>query len=444
MITMYRHSSYSICVVLILLTLATTAYAVHNPEPVLLNTYGSELLFIVENKLLVVPKGTSIPIELGSQVCVGSTTLYVQPDVRLVFKGWLLNQIFISRDNCITMDKPGTYIPKYSEEYLVRVVIEATGDIYSSWVERGSLFTFSAPEEISTDGIIYRFSSWSTGIDPDNSTLILPITSPTTVKAYYRAFYPVRIYGINGQLVKTELLEAGSTLVIRVDETIDYGNNTRSILENIRVIGDGDIREVTRGTYIVRANSALDVVPLYATYYRVVVDSPAGSEEYWVRRGNLFEQKARETILVSTDIRLRFRSWEGDVEANMASFSVTVEKPMKIRAVYVDEYRVEVEGPLGRKEFWLEKGSKLPVYMPEKLQGVISSRVLKGYIVNEEYVELGPQKVLLLSIDRPYKLVAVYETEIEWINVAILVAVVLAAVALYLVYEYITTRRVSS
>ncbi len=444
-----RRDKYRVFIYFIMLVFSTIplysvvgiVYAEYPSRPILLNTQHTELSFFVEDKLLILPPGDGIPIESGSRICIESKIIYLQPDTRLVFRGWLIDRVFASRDNCIVLSSPGTYTPDYIEEYLVQVVIEATGEVYSFWVEKGSLFTFNAPREILSVDVLYRFSSWSTGIDPDNSTLTLPITSPTTVKAFYKKFYPVKIYGANGAVVDTKIVEAGATVVIKMEEIIDYGNGTRSVLEDLKIIGNGDAIEVVPGTYIVRVDGVLDILPVYSTYYRVVVEDPTGSEEYWVRKGSIFEEKARETITLSTNIRLRFRGWEGEIQSNTPSLSLSIEKPVRVRAVYTREYKIEIEGPLGTKELWLEEDTKFPVYLPEKLPGVISSRTLKGYIVNGEYRELGQRKILMLDIDKPYKLVAIYEVEIEWVNVLILAGIVLSAIALYLVYEYITTRK---
>ncbi|MEB3806277.1 MAG: hypothetical protein GSR73_02020, partial [Desulfurococcales archaeon] len=112
-----------------------------------------------------------------------------------------------------------------------------------------------------------------------------------------------------------------------------------------------------------------------------------------------------------------------------------VDKPVKLVAVYRAKYKVTVNSPLGKEEYWVAKGEELPLVLPARLPGVVYDRVLKYYIINAEKIPAPKEGLMLVKVDKPLMITAVYVVKSNWLHLFILLGFILAVISLYIVFS---------
>jgi len=374
----------------------------------------------------------SLAVPVGSEVCVVETVVYADPGTRYVFTFWTHEAKVVSKSKCVKIEGAGAYEAVYKTEYLVTVFSEPPIFSTSFWVSAGSTFNYTAPAEVVSGGVLYRFSRWEPLALGYNVAVSFAVTQPAVVRAVYTPYYPLYI---DGELAG--YYPAGYVYVYKPKSTQVAG--VMQVAEGLTVVGSS-YTPIGGGAYAVVVNGPTYVFVSYATYYRVTVKTPQGEKEHWVREGETFTENAPQTVDLGGE-RLVFKRWAGDVETESPTLTFKVEKPVHVEAVYTKQYRVVVVAPTGEKTRYVDEGGTLYHYEPPELPAVLLSRVLTKYLVDgSPYTTIAPGVLKVGGVSKPLTVVAVYEYRVKWENAALISAFMVLAVVAYTVATTIARR----
>ena len=189
-----------------------------------------------------------------------------------------------------------------------------------------------------------------------------------------------------------------------------------------------------------RVTGPLNITVHYRVEYRILVVTPAGTSERWAAPGSRVTIEAPQVYEVNSTARLVFAGWLG-LNATTPRVTVTVKGPAVYKAVYDREYLVSFTSPLGSWERWAREGSIVPIVQPERLPGIVYDRVLAYYIVNGDVVRPTRGGILLLRVDGPATVTAVYVVSPNVVHLALLAGFILSVAALYLAFQAFQAER---
>ncbi|MEB3787357.1 MAG: hypothetical protein GSR78_01215 [Desulfurococcales archaeon] len=368
--------------------------------------------------------------------------------MRLRFEGWLVNSRLVTSP-CIIL-KPGDVLePFYDREFLVTVNSKPQGLFtFKSWYKGGTI-NIEVPRVITLKDSKYILEYSDNGIlrnstSPDKAVLELAVSSPLSVTLYYKAVYKVVIILEHYNLDNIEFwAEEGRIKVVDVPSEIQISDKVKLILSGISA-ANADVKLLTpRGTLEVKARGPAEVYPLYTKYYLVRYETAAGTTEKWVPEGGQITINAMASQQENAGSqRLIFKQWEGDIESLSPVLTVTVERPLELRAVYQIEWKVTVDSLIGTREYWVPDGGTQIIFVPPELPGVLIGRQLDFYLVNGQKVEPGPGGFIKVGpVKEPVQVVAVYKSVILWNNVAILAGLLIGVVLIYIAYDLFASGR---
>ncbi|MEM3815313.1 MAG: hypothetical protein QW341_00535 [Candidatus Bathyarchaeia archaeon] len=368
--------------------------------------------------------GRSFSVPVGSRVRILSDVIYESMEVRYRFAFWTHGTEVISNDTSISIIEGGQYTAVYVREYLVKVLSDPLLFAESFWVEESSKFNAAAPMEIKVDGdVLYRFTMWGGDLTAAANTIEVTVTRPLTLRAVYAPHYPLYI---GDKLIG--YFEVGRTYYYHGD--VEEGENVRRVLENIIVIG-GAVIKISQGVFAITVHGRTDAIPVYTTFYKVVVETPPGVSDTWVEEGSSYTLTAPQTITAG-DTMYSFVKWEGDVSATTPTYTIQVDRPIHAKAVYTKMYKVTVISPTGEKVRWVEEGKTLYIYEAPEFSRIVTSRVLKGFLVNGAMREpIAPGVLKLDNVTGPATIIAVYGEQVIWTNIAIIAALLAVITAAY-------------
>ena len=225
----------------------------------------------------------------------------------------------------------------------------------------------------------------------------------------------------------------GSRAVISVSPaTIDHGNGTRRVFsewydERGNLLSGNSQFSLT-------VEKPLTATARWDTEYKVEVSSPYGT----VRGGGWYAKGSRAVISVSpatidhgNGTRRVFIGWYdegGNLLSGEAQFSLTVEKPFKVVAVWKTEYLVQASSPYGtvRGGGWYAKGSLATVSVSPAVvdRDFFIYYVFESWLVDGEVASTSPE--YSFTVDQPVTLTASWRSEVKLASIALVAAIVLA------------------
>ncbi len=284
-------------------------------------------------------------------------------------------------------------------QYIVPGARPSTLNLYAlakiyEWVERG---VFRPPP-----------SRVSLPPDIDNMYLLDAGGNPIRLR--------IRVYrDLDGQiqLVRTYLLSPGSSISLSADPIIYLEAVADSRYVFTGWLSNGG-RELLGNSseIVVRPRGHMDYVASYTTEFRIVVKTlPSEVVERWSKRGERISLNATELYYLSDWERLRFSGWRGTVNTTERELHIVVDGPFLLEALYVKEYRLEIETTFGRPvgDGWWREGSEVLVKVdPDMLSiGNGTRLVLLGFKGDLE----SSGGSILLNISRPLRIEAVWIRE---------------------------------
>lgn len=392
----------------------------------------------VNGEKYLLSTGRDVEVTLGSEVCLLNTTVYESYDLRDSFSYWIVNGTIYSSNNCITINKPGVYRAYFIKEYMVQIISSPLVYTSTLWVREGNTIKYTIPLVINETNVLYKFSHWNLGENPLNNTILVTVTKPLVITAYYDTYYPVRISKGNSSIL-LGWFKQGTLYYYMARPLIVLDNGTRYVLENVYAIGS-TIVSTLQNVFTIRIDGPTTIYPVYRREYLVNISLPTGNTTVWVQEGDSYPLKAPSTIQVNDTVKLVFSHWGGDINASSPTFIVKVTKPLNVRAYYTTLYRVEIVSPLGTETRWVSKGGRLAIYQPPELPGVLTSRVLDSFIVEGQFYKPKIPGILIIEhVDKPIGVLVVYKTRILWLNIAVFFGFIVLIISAYLIYILIKT-----
>ncbi|MEM2409479.1 MAG: right-handed parallel beta-helix repeat-containing protein, partial [Thermofilaceae archaeon] len=225
----------------------------------------------------------------------------------------------------------------------------------------------------------------------------------------------------------------GSRAVISVSPaTIDHGNGTRRVFSEW--YDERGSLLSGNSQFSLTVEKPLTATARWDTEYKVEVSSPYGT----VRGGGWYAKGSRAVISVSpatidhgNGTRRVFIGWYdegGNLLSGEAQFSLTVEKPFKVVAVWKTEYLVQASSPYGtvRGGGWYAKGSLATVSVSPAVvdRDFFIYYVFESWLVDGEVASTSPE--YSFTVDQPVTLTASWRSEVKLASIALVAAIVLA------------------
>ncbi len=429
----------------ITLTVTLNAVGAAAEQAYVANTIGEPIwVVLVPGSLHLLLPGERLAVTPPAAACVAQESLVVYLSVgeRLVARAWLRDWTLVNGSGrCVEISGPGVYTPLYVREALLTVESDPPGLVsYQLWAEEGRQVNVSVPEVIELEEARYAFAGWRGAPLPPRANVSIPLVTPTTLTAIYDVAYRVRVtLEPVGAVVFDGFLDAGAVFLPRLDPIIYQDNDTRLVLASVTVNG-APLEAAGQQSRSLRVTGPLDVRAYYRVEYRILVVTPAGTSEMWAPPGGRVALEAPQVYEGNSTARLVFTGWLG-VNATTPTATVTVTGPAVYKAVYEREYLVSFTSPLGSWERWAREGSIVPIVQPERLPGIVYDRVLAYYIVNGGVVQPTRGGVLLLKVDGPATVTAVYVVSPNIVHLALLAGFILSVAALYLAFQVYQAER---
>jgi hypothetical protein len=167
-----------------------------------------------------------------------------------------------------------------------------------------------------------------------------------------------------GTVVEAYNVSYGSTIDLRVQSEIDFGNQTKLVFTGWYRDGT-KVADVTNVR--VRVTRDMDLEARYDVYYFVEVSKPEKHSAEWVKRGATIELNTTQIIMLGELERLHFKMWsDNSVKPYRV---VTVLNPLKLEAIYAKEFYITVtttHGSIGWLDGWYEENSTLELKAPQE------------------------------------------------------------------------------
>ncbi len=404
---------------------------------VLENPLDVPITFTVDSATVVLAPHAKINVEHGSTICIGDGYLEVHLSVgaKKVFHGWIADNVYVSSGKCVEAGNYTVVKPLFKNYYRIVVASKPPGAFYySNWSEENSIIHVEVPRVIDNGSVRYVFTGWSDSSLPNRNEIEIPVVSPMTITANYKVLYKVRLLGLNNSLLRESYVAMGSQLNLL---QLYYSQSIVAVNGTVRYRLAGFI--VNNATYqgknsVVTVNQPLVVEPVYVKEYYVEIVTPVENRTFWVPEGYNLTVNIPSEIKVNDTVKLEFTGWK-NMKIDTTKFVLHVDKPVKLVAVYRAKYKVTVNSPLGKEEYWVAKGEELPLVLPARLPGVVYDRVLKYYIINAEKIPAPKEGLMLVKVDKPLMITAVYVVKSNWLHLLILLGFILAVVSLYIVFS---------
>lgn len=431
-----------ITIIIVSITVSPLVAVSENSTAVLGFNLPIDIWVSVNGKEHLLPAGRSIVVPLGSQVCLLNKTIYTGYDTRLTFSYWIVDGARYSSNSCINIEESATYKAYFSKEYMVLIRSDPLLFTISLWIREGDKVKYTAPPEINKTDILYKFAYWDLAEDPLNNTVAIAVTEPLTITAHYDIYYPVKVFSGNSSTL-IGWFRRGSVYYYSTKHTVVMSNGTRFVLEKVVVLGSSTTT-VSQDVYLLKIDGPTVIYPVYRREYLVNISLPTGNISTWVGEDGTYSLKTPDTIQVNDSVKLVFSYWDGDISVNSPTYVVKVTKPLRIKAVYTEIYRVEIVSPLGMETRWVKKNGELVVYQPPELSGVLTSRILDSFIVNGIRVKPNMTGILILdNVEKPLGIIVVYKTRILWLNIAVFFGFIIVIISGYIVYTLIKSSGIS-
>lgn len=424
-------SRFRIGIMLVMLSLAFSATTAYGEKEYLINS--NYLVPILVNGVEAHPP---VKARSGDTVCVKELVVYIHQSKRLVFRGWSDGVL----DQCRTVE--GNLTAFYDMEVLLQIYSELKTLRRSGWVRSGTLVDLSYPEYIYEDwNTRYVFESWSGGEKPFQPNNTIYVTEPTRLEVKYVKEYYIDAFGekING----TGWYREGETVVLAAPQTMFISDNERLVFNRWESIGSSPIiiSNPTSPIIMFHAKGPYVLKSLYERQYRVEVRSPRGVlYKGWVKDGETLRISTDPVINLEEGVRLRFVDWSSSDLPPVPDITIQVHHPLNISANYVRQYYLTVESQYGAGgSGWYDEGSTAVVRVnPQPPTNVLINRKFIGFSGDCGEDCQTSNHVLLVKMDSPKTVRAIYATEPNILTIAIITSIGGALVA---VYAFTSKRR---
>ncbi|BAJ51266.1 hypothetical protein CSUB_C1415 [Candidatus Caldarchaeum subterraneum] len=267
---------------------------------------------------------------------------------RMVFSGWSDGVDQPARK--IVVDGPVDIEALYLRQYLVQV--DSSVDVFEGegWYnegERAEIVVVSKMVYLGDDVRLRLFNmSLPSGGEVDDDVIRFMVHGPVTVTVDWVKEYRVVARATHGD---TSLFDGwvadGTVLNLQAPPEITWNNGTKALFQGWRPVDNSSpLLSIT-------VDKPLNLLAQYDVYYFVQVVSlfPVNVSTGWVKRGDIILLDPGPRLRMHGEgVRSRFMGWEKIGNQT----SITVEGPLTVEAVWVEEARLLVKGLNEEAESW--------------------------------------------------------------------------------------------
>lgn len=269
--------------------------------------------------------------------------------VCLIFKGW--DDGFQEKTRNITASGSRVFTVIYEAHYLLQVSPYPSVH-YSKWCSAGETVQVSVNSTniLQSEDARLVFTGWSNG--ENAPTINLTVNSPLSVEAVWKRQFLVRVNSGYGEAGGGGWCDESSNANIFVKpRVLDCGNGTRRVFNYWFGEGLGSYTgDCLNVTLMVKA--PVNQTAVWRTQYLVALDSPYGNPvgAGWYDESSRVNISIGTVLYESPSTRLVFLRWEGPEGVYGASFSMIVDSPLTLKAVWTREFYLNVTSQHG--ETW--------------------------------------------------------------------------------------------
>jgi hypothetical protein len=380
------------------------------------------------------PRSLPMRVGAGSTICV-SPSIYIDIDRRYVFRGWRDGL----RDPCRTLTVNMTYTAIYYEQVLVQVFSELREYSRSFWVDVGETVNLTVPEVLERDGVQYRFIKWSGGEEPWSPTNHFTAVKPIRLELEWEPRYLLMLTSSHGVVVNgSGYYKHGSIAVISAPEEVLLEPGRKLVFDRWVSIGriPAIIPNEKSSTTTVRVEAPYIIRAEYAYMYYVEALGLGGETvvKKWFKAGDTVQISVKPVIeVVQKEVRYVFKGWSDPSIPQIPSLTISVDKPLRIQAIYEKQYMVEAVGEYGVSGAgWYPENSTAILRAPRSPRAMLLLKTVFNGWAGDAGNSVDRGDTLIVRVDRPIRVVAVYGIEPDYTSIAVLggIVTVLAAVGL--------------
>jgi len=380
------------------------------------------------------PRDLPMKVDAGSKICV-TPSIYTDMDRRYVFKGWGDGL----RDPCRVISANVTYTAIYSEQVLIQVFSELREYSKSFWVDVGEHVDLTVPEVVEKDGVRYVFVEWSGGEEPWNTRNHFVAVKPVRLELRWEPMYLLTLTSSHKVLVNgSGYYRYGSVAVISAPEEVLLEPTRKLVFDRWVSIGPipALIPNEKSSTTTVRIEAAYIIKAEYEEMYYVEVLGLGGETvvKKWFRAGDTVQVSVKPVIeVLQNEVRYVFRGWSDPSLPQIPSLTLSVDKPLRVQAIYEKQYRVEAVGEYGVVGTgWYPENSTAILKAPASPRTMLLLKTVFNGWTGDLSSSVNRGDTLIIRVDKPVRVMAVYSIEPDYISIAVLggVITVITAVGL--------------
>jgi len=273
-----------------------------------------------------------------------------------------------------------------------------------------------------SEHVRYSFMRWEDGLTSPNRTVHL--ASDTTIKAFYQLQYALQIkstHKVPTTFFGAGWYNAGSTAKVAVEPIVIDGD-----IKYVFNGWQGDIVSNLPSVSIVMDNYKIITANWRRQFY-VTIKSPHGSSQGsgWHDEGSTAKISIEPLVVTEGQTRYVFERWTGDYSGASAAFTLLVDAPKVIVALWRTQYYLTINSDYGTAigSGWYDSGStakfsvKQESVPMEGLWGVLGARyVFEGW--SGDFTEGEPKTIVptgrleaVIFMDRPHTITAKWRAD---------------------------------
>jgi M6 family metalloprotease-like protein len=281
-----------------------------------------------------------------------------------------------------------------------------TSSQFQTSVPDGTVTVQIQPAVNVSQGIRQAFTAWSDG--NTNNPRQISVTSNTVLQAVYATQYLLTVNSNGGTTTPSTWYSPNSTATVTAVSPSNVTADTSRYLFNS---WSGDISSNST-TVTVTVTKPVTLDANWIKQYYLAIISPAGSPwgEGWYSAGTVVTVGVQSVVLYPNETRMMFTGWNSTSISNNPATQITVNAPVRIRAVWKTQYLVTVNSeygtPLGGG--WYDVGSSAKTSVPVDVDYTNGTRrVFAGW--TGDY--LGASNAVTLVVNAPKTVNAQWETQ---------------------------------
>jgi len=209
----------------------------------------------------------------------------------------------------------------------------------SGTYSQGSSASFSVTQTVvqTSPNTRYTFSHWSGGYSGVGSSGSITVNGATKITAVYQLQYYLSVNSQPQSVPSPQgagWYNAGDTATVNSPgQTMNGDNQSRLVMQGWSV--DGQNTQPS-SMLSVTMNAPHSVTAVYGQQYYLTVQSDMGTAtgQGWYDAGSTAQVYASTPPSTSCGVSYVFNGWQGDIQSNSQSASVTMDKPMTVTATW--------------------------------------------------------------------------------------------------------------